>query len=64
MIVETLELGLGELDVDDKLNLLFSGVMGVAPMMVEENKQQPKGDEKMKKYTDWSDLDIRDEVYS
>lgn len=64
MADEVHELGLGELAVDHKLNLLFSGVLGVAPMIVEENKQQPKEDEKAKKYADWSDLDVRDEVYS
>lgn len=64
MIEEPLTFGIDELDADHKLNLLFSGVLGVAPAIPEENKQQPKPDEKMKKYTDWSDLDVRDEVYS
>lgn len=42
MIEEPLELRIRELDMDYKLNLLFSGVMGVAPAIPEENKHQPK----------------------
>ena len=65
MIEERVDFGIGEIDDDNKLDQLFSGVIGVAPIHVEEKKDQGNSTNTKQKRSDhWSDLDWKDEVYS
>lgn len=65
MIEEAKDFGIGEIEDDANLGFLFSGVVGVAPMHVEENKDPGYSTNYQQKKSDnWSDIDFRDEVYS